>query len=127
MLLSGRRLREGSQFSVKEFRERHRQTNIEMAWSISVNIMFSMIMLIPLFYTGILVLSSKEMLSTLTFYTLGYQVISRHMFLKMLTGTRADKDESYDNIIICISVSTVLMVFTSIMEALTYLFYSNKV
>ena len=39
-------------FTVKEFRERHRQTNIEMAWSISVNIMFSMIMLCPLYYTG---------------------------------------------------------------------------
>ena len=49
------------------------------------------------------------------------------MFLKMLTGTRADEDESYDNIIICISVSTVLMVFTSTMEALTYFLYSKKV
>ena len=39
-------------FSVEEYRQRHRHTNIEMAWSISVNIMFSMIMLIPLFYTG---------------------------------------------------------------------------
>ena len=39
-------------FSVKEYRERHRQTNIEMAWNISDNIMFSMIMLIPLYYTG---------------------------------------------------------------------------
>ena len=63
----------------------------------------------------------------LNMYTIGYQVLSRHMFLKMLTGTRADEDESYDNIIICISVSTVLMVFTSIMEALTYFLYSNKV
>ena len=39
-------------FSVKEYKQRHRQTNIEMTWSISVNIMFSMIMLIPLYYTG---------------------------------------------------------------------------
>ena len=39
-------------FSVKEYRQRHRQTNIEMAWSISVNIMFSMIMLFPIYYTG---------------------------------------------------------------------------
>ena len=39
-------------FSVKEYRERHRQTNIEMTWSISVNIMFSTIMLFPLYYTG---------------------------------------------------------------------------
>ena len=49
------------------------------------------------------------------------------MFLKMLTGTRADEDESYDNIIICMTVSTVLMVFISIMEALTYFLYNNKV
>jgi len=39
-------------FSVEEYTERHRQTNIEMAWSISVNIIFSMIMLLPLYYTG---------------------------------------------------------------------------
>ena len=45
----------------------------------------------------------------------------------MLTGTRADEDESYVNIIICIYVSTVLMVLTSIMEALTYFLYNNKV
>ena len=109
---------------MEEYRKRHRHTNIEMAWSISVNIMFSMIMLIPIYYTG------KESIERRIFsllYTLGYQVISRHMFLKMLTGTRADEDESYDNIIICMSVSTVLMVFTSIMEALTYFLYSNKV
>ena len=49
------------------------------------------------------------------------------MFLKMLTGTRADEDESYDNIIISMTVSTVLMVFISIMEALTYFLYNNKV
>ena len=39
-------------YLVQEYRERHRQTNIEMAGSISVNIMFSMIMLIPIYYTG---------------------------------------------------------------------------
>ena len=39
-------------FSVKEYKERQRQTNIEMAWGISVNIIFSMIMLCPLYYTG---------------------------------------------------------------------------
>ena len=40
-------------FSVKEYKERHRKTNIEMAWSLSVNIFFSLISLIPLFYTGV--------------------------------------------------------------------------
>ena len=39
-------------FSVEEYRQRHRQTNIEMTWSISVNIIFSTTMLIPIYYTG---------------------------------------------------------------------------
>ena len=40
------------EFTVKEYKERHRQTNIEMGWSISVNIVFILIMLCPLFYSG---------------------------------------------------------------------------
>ena len=39
-------------FSVKEYSERHGKTNTEMAWSISINKFFSLIMIIPLFYTG---------------------------------------------------------------------------
>ena len=39
-------------FSVKEYKHRHRQTNIEMAWCLSVNIFFSFVMLVPLWYTG---------------------------------------------------------------------------
>ena len=39
-------------FSVKEYKERHRKTSMEMAWSQSVNIAFSLIMMIPLMYSG---------------------------------------------------------------------------
>ena len=39
-------------FSVKEYKLRHRQTNIEMAWCLFVNIFFSFVMLVPLWYTG---------------------------------------------------------------------------
>ena len=39
-------------FSVEGYREKHRRINIEMALSISVHILFSMIMLLPLYYTG---------------------------------------------------------------------------
>ena len=39
--------------SLKEYRKRHRHTNIEMAWSLSVNIVCSLVMLVPLWYTGI--------------------------------------------------------------------------
>ena len=39
-------------FSIQEYKQRHRQTNIETFWCISVNIFFSFVMLIPLWYTG---------------------------------------------------------------------------
>ena len=39
-------------FSVQEYRERHKKTNREMAWSLSVNIFFSFVMLFPLWYSG---------------------------------------------------------------------------
>ena len=58
---------------------------------------------------------------------IGYQVESRHLFLEMLTGALPEEKQSYDNINTCILVSTILMVFTSIMEALTFYLYNNKV
>ena len=39
-------------FSVKEYRERQKLTKKEMAWSLSVNIIFSLVMMVPLWYTG---------------------------------------------------------------------------
>ena len=39
-------------FSVEEYKERHKQTNVEMASSLSINILFSLVMVIPLWYTG---------------------------------------------------------------------------
>ena len=58
---------------------------------------------------------------------IGYQVRYRHLFLEMLTGALPEEKQSFENINICILVSTSLMVFTSIMEALTFYLYNNKV
>ena len=40
-------------FTVREYKERQGLTNTEMAWSLSVNIIFSLAMMVPLWYTGI--------------------------------------------------------------------------
>ena len=45
----------------------------------------------------------------------------------MLTGTKPEEDLSYGNINICIVVGTVSIMFTSVMEMLTYYLYNNKV
>ena len=39
-------------FTIREYKERQKLTNIEMAWSLTVNIIFSLAMMAPLFYTG---------------------------------------------------------------------------
>ena len=39
-------------FSVKEYKERQRKTNIEMAWGLTVNIVFSLVMMVPVWFTG---------------------------------------------------------------------------
>ena len=42
-------------------------------------------------------------------------------------GTKPEEDLSYGNINICIVVGTVSIIFTSVMEMLTYYLYNNKV
>ena len=39
-------------FTVREYKERQKLTNTEMAWSLSVNIIFSLVMMTPLSNTG---------------------------------------------------------------------------
>ena len=39
-------------FNIREYKERQKLTNTEMAWSLSVNIIFSLAMMVPLCYTG---------------------------------------------------------------------------
>ena len=39
-------------FTVGEYRDRQKLTNTEMAWSLSVNIIFSLAMMVPPWYTG---------------------------------------------------------------------------
>ena len=58
----------------------------------------------------------------------GYQIRSRHAFLKMLTGTtKKEEDQSFDNINTLLITSTILMVFSCVMEVLMYFLYNNKV
>ena len=39
-------------FSIREYKDRQKRTNTEMACSLTVNIIFSLAMMIPLYYTG---------------------------------------------------------------------------
>ena len=43
---------DNGRFSISEYRDRQKLTNIEMACSLTVNIIFSLAMMVPLWYTG---------------------------------------------------------------------------
>lgn len=95
-------------FTVKEYKERHHQTNIEMAWSLLVNHFFSLVMLVPLWYTR-------------------YKIRSRHLFLRMLIGTKLEEDQSFDNINNLLIIITSTIVFSCLMETFLYFLYNQQV
>ena len=57
----------------------------------------------------------------------GYQIGSWHAILRLLSGTKKEENQSFDNINILLITSTILMVFSCVMEVLMYFLYNNKV
>ena len=57
----------------------------------------------------------------------GYQIGSWHAILRLLSGTKKEENQSFDNINILLITSTILMVFPCVMEVLMYFHYNNKV
>ena len=94
--------------SVQEYKERHKQTNTEMAWSLSINILFSLVMMIPLWYTE-------------------HKIQERHLFLQQFKGTKAVEDQSLENINNCNIVFTILLILSILLELLFFFLYNNKV
>ena len=57
----------------------------------------------------------------------GYQIRSRHAILKLVSGTKKEEDQSFNNINTLLITSTILMAFSCVMEVLMYFLYNNKV
>ena len=57
----------------------------------------------------------------------GYQIRSRHAILKLVSGTKQEEDQSFDNINTLLITSTILMILSCIMEVVMYFLYNNKV
>ena len=57
----------------------------------------------------------------------GYQIRSRHAILELVSVTKKEEDQSFDNINTLLITSTILMVFSCVMEVLMYFLYNNKV
>ena len=57
----------------------------------------------------------------------GYQIRSRHFLLKMVSVTKSEEDQSFENVKTLLITSTSVMIFSCIMEVLMYFLYNNKV
>ena len=60
-------------------------------------------------------------------YILGYQIRSRHAILNLVSVTKPEEDESFDNIHTLLITSTSVMIISCVMEGLMYYLYNNKV
>ena len=60
-------------------------------------------------------------------YILGYQIRSRHAILKLVSVTKTEEDQSFDNINTLLITSTSVMIISCVMEVLMYYLYNNKV
>ena len=60
-------------------------------------------------------------------YILGYQIRSRHAILNLVSVTKTEEDQSFDNINTLLITSTSVMIISCAMEVLMYFLYNNKV
>ena len=117
-------------FTIREYKDRQKLTNTEMAWSLSVNVIFSLAMMFPLWYTGKVTLSNFKILIKFYFKLitiLGYKIRSRHAILKLVSVTKKEENQSFDHINTLLIASTILLVLSCVMEVLMYFLYNNKV
>ena len=117
-------------FSISEYKDRQKQTNTEMACSLAVNIIFSLIFMVPLFYTGKynFLTFFQDFISFLyIILILGYQIRSRHAILKLVSVTKTEEDQSFDNINRLLITCTSVMILSCVMEVLMYFLYNKKV
>ena len=87
---------------------RHKSVNIEMVATMAVNLVFNIVMLVPVFSTA-----SK--------------IKDRHIILGQSIGVRSEETISYDNSVTLVTSLSVIFPLLSVLELLTYLLYNNLV
>ena len=75
------------------------------------------------FRTKVLILQLSIKANIIT----GYQIRSRHFLLKMVSVTKSEENQSFDNVNSLLITSTSVVIFSCIMEVLMYFLYNNKV
>ena len=93
---------------IEEYKKRRVSVHWEMFWVMVVNLVFHLLMAVPLIYTG-------------------SNIIQRHNLLSRTIGTREEENESYFHLLILLPVLIVSVITFSILEMVFYFLYSFKV
>ena len=109
---------------IEEYKERRRRVHKEMFWVMISNLIFHLLMLLPLIYTG-----ENELRIFLSSQTLseGVNISRRHHLLTRTIGTRQEEDHSYQRLLLLLSLFVVSVLVFSLLEMAFYFLYSVKV
>ena len=93
---------------IEDYKKRRVSVHKEMFLLMVVNLMFHLLMVVPLLYTG-------------------SNIISRHDLLRRTIGTRQEEDVSYNNLMTLLPLWIVSIIGFSFLEMVFYFLYSLKV
>ena len=110
-------------FTIEEFKLRYNNTEMEMVWSFVVNTFFSLASMVPIFYTGTIMVG----VFIIIFYLVSdFNIKKRHNFLTSTFGAKPEEDRSLNNSNILVMSASVSMVVLSIMEFIVYFYLYNR-
>ena len=110
-------------FTIEEFKLRYNNTEMEMVWSFVVNTFFSLASMVPILYTGTIMVG----VFIYIFYLVSdFNIKKRHNFLTSTFGAKPEEDRSLNNSNILVMSASVSMVILSIMEFIVYFYLYNK-
>ena len=112
-------------YKIKEFKERRKGLKKEMTTIFMVNIIMTMIMMIPIWYCG--KQCNIHNFKGSNYFNLVLKIEERHTFLLKLVKPKATEVSSYNNAIISSIVVTIGVLGFCLLEVVTYFIYAYKV
>ena len=116
---------EAEKCSVEKFKRRHQNVNKEMFYNIITNFIFCLLMTTPLLYTG--KLKHLFVIQYVIYYSLVYQINTRHHLLERSIKPRPEEAESFNTAWSLQLFVLLSIVFLTLLEYMFFYIYNNKV
>ena len=113
--------------TINELRIRYKNVVREMVATFAVNLLFTLILMVPLWHCGNVEARRINIYATYIFLFLVFQIMDRHTILKTMMKPKKIEEQSYNNAILCGIVTTACILGFSILEIASYFIYLFKV